>query len=755
MADMGQVVQRLRGLVFSQIQARLWRYKVELGNRRIRALGRHLDAKIEAANKRDFESLTLLATRSEWEHFRDERIATLRHDHDLDSRPAVKLAPSITRTLQGDGFHIDNLVFNSRPGVAVTANCYRPSTAGQTTSPGVVICHGHHYPKTEDELQCLGITLARSGCFVLIMDMLGHGERRQHPFASIADYPGSFEVDSQDYYSRNTLGAQLDLLGASLPGWMSWDLMRGIDLLLTEPGVNPEQIVLIGGVADGGDLAAVAGALDPRVAGVVAFNFGETPVGDWNPTGCIAHTAHNGFWPWLILAAIAPRKLVYGREFAWESQHDPVWQRLVSIYELYKARDSLRSIHGSGSVTGHGPEDSHCNNIGFLHRQQLYSILHEWFGVRIPDAECAARYSWHELASLEGSKKEVYRARPLHELAREISQIRLAKARTERVAGDPAGHVTRLKQDLANILGPMVSVATPVIRSRPSCFGKQEHIDLEVENGVWSHLHIFWPTRLRATPGPIVIGLAQEGNPCLKHCRRDLISRLRHGGAAVCLAELRGVGDGRHGELYRGRISPSTEVASASLALGESLMVSRQRDLRSIIAYLGAREEINHERIALWGDSLATTNSGGVVLAVPFDADERPRLGEPLGGVAALLGGLFEPHIRAIYIHGGLTGYASLLDAPFFCHPPDSIISGLLSVADLCDILAALAPRPVLMEALVDGCNRRATRAEVENVFCLARRAYEIAGVPQLLRIDLEANTADQTAAWLLAALYQ
>jgi hypothetical protein len=159
--------------------------------------------------------------------------------------------------------------------------------------------------------------------------------------------------------------------------------------------------------------------------------------------------------------------------------------------------------------------------------------------------------------------------------------------------------------------------------------------------------------------------------------------------------------------------------------------------------------------MALWGDSLAAPNSTTVALAAPFDADQRPKLGEPLGGVAALLGGLFEPHIRAIYVHGGLTGYASLLDSPFFYQPPDSIIPGILSVADLCDCIAALAPRPLLMEGLVDGCNRRVTRADVEQIFGLARKAYEIAGAPQQLRIDLEPNTADHIAAWLLAALSQ
>ena len=57
-------------------------------------------------------------------------------------------------------------------------------------------------------------------------------------------------------------------------GWMVWDIRRGIDLLLRQPGVDPEKLILIGAVAGGGDPAAVAAALDDRVRCVIPFNFG-------------------------------------------------------------------------------------------------------------------------------------------------------------------------------------------------------------------------------------------------------------------------------------------------------------------------------------------------------------------------------------------------------------------------------------------------------------------------------------------------
>ena len=70
----------------------------------------------------------------------------------------------------------------------MTANLYLPAKPPRTM-PGILISHSHHNPKTQGELQDMGMTWARSGCLVLVIDQLGHGERRQHPFRTEADYP--------------------------------------------------------------------------------------------------------------------------------------------------------------------------------------------------------------------------------------------------------------------------------------------------------------------------------------------------------------------------------------------------------------------------------------------------------------------------------------------------------------------------------------------------------------------------------------
>ena len=138
--------------------------------------------------------------------------------------------------------------------------------------------------------------------------------------------------------------------------------------------------------------------------------------------------------------------------------------------------------------------------------------------------------------------------------------------------------------------------------------------------------------------------------------------------------------------------------------VGEPLLGARLRDLRSVLRYL--REDLGAKRIALWGDSFAPVNGPDVRIDVPFDADKQPAQAEPLGDLLVLLAGLFEPDLKAIYGRGGLSRYQTVFQSPFVYLPHDAIIPGAMTAGDLDDIVAALAPRPVRLEGLVDAQNR-------------------------------------------------
>jgi dienelactone hydrolase len=727
-------------------------------------------ARIRAANQRENKLWSAIATKADWEKYRHLRLAALRESLGRFPEPPRDLKVQVVRALDGDGYRIENMVFESRPGLVVTANLYSPSRAG-TAMPGILICPSHHNPRTQGELQDMGMSWARLGCIVLVMDNLGHGERRQHPFVDAGSYPEKFRVGRQDYYFRYNTALQLCVVGESLIGWMVWDLMRGIDLLLGRPGIDKERILLLGSVAGGGDPAAVAAALDPRITAVAPFNFGgpqpETDyplpagadtafnyagLGSWESTRNLRLSARDGFFPWVIVAAAAPRRLLYAHEFSWDRDHDPVWKRLEKIYALYEAPGNLASMHGRGRVTGKPPEATHCNNIGPEHRQAMYPALNKWFDLRAsPEKEHRVRHKVEDLLCSTASAGP--KLRPMYDLAAELGAERAATARARLGALPPARRLPQMQRDWAALLGDVEPREAP----KRSLFlpGKVadvtiERFALEVEPGIVLPALLLLPPHKAGARAPVVVTFAQEGKRELLRQHGEGIAALVEGGAAVCLPDLRGTGETRPGA-SRGRTSTATTISSTELMLGQTLVGSRLRDLRSVLRYLRNRSDLDAGRIALWGDSLAPANAEGQRLDVPLDADKFPNQAEPLGGLLALFGALYEPEIKAIYAQGGLFSYQELLHS-YFCYlPHDAVVPGALTAGDLTDVAAMLAPRPLRLEGLVDGRNRKVGNEALRSSLESAHIAYR--GARDRLIVQREVARSDLVAAWLLAQL--
>jgi hypothetical protein len=111
-------------------------------------------------NKNDVEVWRAIKTKADWEKFRDERLAKLRESLGKfpDAPKSVKVVT--TKTLQADGCTVECMIYESRPGFFVTANLYVPPKTAKPM-PGFIIVHSHHNPKTQGELQDMGLMWAR------------------------------------------------------------------------------------------------------------------------------------------------------------------------------------------------------------------------------------------------------------------------------------------------------------------------------------------------------------------------------------------------------------------------------------------------------------------------------------------------------------------------------------------------------------------------------------------------------------------
>jgi len=656
--------------------------------------------RMQEANVRESKAFAAVTTKEQWEQYRDVRIQKLKES--LGTFPEVpkEMRVVITRTIDGDGFVIQCILYQTRPGFWVSANLYLPKANPDRKvgghMPGILISHSHHTPKTHGELQDMGMTWARSGVAVLVPDHLGHGERRQHDFRSEKDYDKPFRVSRQDYYFRYNSNLQLSAAGESLMGWMVWDLMRGVDVLLMQKNIDKDRIILLGAVAGGGDPAGVTAALDKRIACVVPFNFGgwqpestvpenpdrDTPwfgEGYWESTRGLRNGARDGFAHFVIVGSVAPRPVIYAHEFAWDAKLDPAWPRLQKIFGFYNATDKLVSIHGKGSVKGKaGPDNTHCTHIGAVHRKGIYPALKEWFGMPVPE-EYSKRLPAEELLCwTDKAKRVVSDTESAFRAAGLIRTRRYLNFEQPLRTVQNAQALTVRRSAWAELLGNIEPVKTPKVivgKEQEIPGGNLQRLALETDPGILVPLFLLSPKDLKEK-SPVVVMVAQGGKAGFLKERGEAIEAFLKAGVLVCLVDVRGTGETSPGDGSPERTSARTSVSQTNLILGQPVIGSQLRDLRTVIRWLQSRNDIDGGKIVLWGDSFAKVNADDARFVMPLDAPDLPYYAEPGGANLTALVTLFEPVVVVAYTRGGISWMWDLWESPYLYVPHDAIIPG-------------------------------------------------------------------------------
>lgn len=167
------------------------------------------------------------------------------------------LHPQITGKIQMDGFHIEKLIFQSLPGIYVTALVYVPDD-GHKSHPAILVPCGHA-ANGKTHYQALSQRLVRRGYIVVSWDPVGQGERSQ--FWDAKAGKSRYNLICAEHA---VLGNLAYLAGTNLARWEIWDGIRSIDYLLTRPDVDPERINITG-TSGGGFQAAHIAALDRRI----------------------------------------------------------------------------------------------------------------------------------------------------------------------------------------------------------------------------------------------------------------------------------------------------------------------------------------------------------------------------------------------------------------------------------------------------------------------------------------------------------
>jgi hypothetical protein len=698
-------------------------------------IGRSLREQIAAANRASSADWSKIQNREDWERYRLEKVAALRKA--IGPFPARAMPPRtlVTNRIRGEGFQIQNLAYESRPGIVVTANLYVPDPRREKM-PGIVISHSHHNPKEQGELQDMGMTWARTGCYVLVPDHLGHGERREHPFVTATDFAGQFQVGRQDYYFRYDTSLQLYLAGESLMGWLAHDLMVGVDQLLAQEGIDPRRIILLGSVAGGGDPAGVTAALDERIACVCPFNFGgpqpenryplpedaETSFnysggGSWESTRNIIGSAADGFLPWVIVGSVAPRHLIHAHEFAWDRERDPVWKRYEKIWSFVDARDKLAFAHGHGTLTGQDPPGSHCNNIGAVHRRQIHEAFRKWFAIDVKlEDEYSSRRTKEELTCMTDEARRQLQPQPLHQVLAKQVDSQLAAVRKARAQATAEQNRKEMQEIWRRLLG---SEEPPkVIKARSGALPMERVGELtirrellEAEPGIAVPVMVLSSGKAKPSGGsPLVVCVAQDGIAGMLKRKSAEIAAWLSEGKVVALVEVRGTGASSPGT-DQGQQGGITSNSATALMLGQTLLGGQLRDLRAAWRHLSAGLGFDKSRMRIVGDSPVAALAEQAAFSYPRRIDQRPTECAPQGALLALLLALYEDDVASVEASGGLATFGSALDSQFVQIPHSCIVPGVLRECDMPDLVAAQAPRKVTLRRMVDARNRTVSGA--------------------------------------------
>jgi cephalosporin-C deacetylase-like acetyl esterase len=269
------------------------------------------------------------------------------------------LHATVTGQVEGHGVVVEKIHFQSKPGLYVTANYYRPKTINGKLPAILYVCghSGRGRDGNKTAFQDHGFWFANNGYTCLILDTLQLGE-----------IPG---IHHGTYGLRGTGAAEAPTrfwwhsAGYTPAGVECWNGVRGIDYLLTRPEVDPDRIGVTG-ISGGGAATFWIAAADERVKVAVPVS-GMSDLESYVKNNvinghCDCMFLYNTYqWDWTTIAAlVAPRPILFAN-----SDNDPIFPMDGNRRIIAKLRDCYK-MNGKGELV-----DEYVSAGGHAYRPDL------------------------------------------------------------------------------------------------------------------------------------------------------------------------------------------------------------------------------------------------------------------------------------------------------------------------------------------------------------------------------------------------
>jgi cephalosporin-C deacetylase-like acetyl esterase len=602
-----------------------------------------------------------------------------------------------TGTLQRAVYQVEKIVYESRPGLFVTANLYLPKT-GSPPYPGVLFQMGHSNNGKSYALYqrcCQG--LVQLGYVVLAFDPMGQGERTYYPGSD-----GWLTRLRSPTEEHDVPGRQMLLVGETATGALLWDAMRSLDVLAAHHLVDPRRLASTG-QSGGGTLTMILAAIDDRLAAAAVSsgnteNFALSPFvapgssddaeQDFIGSGPLAFDRWDLLWPFApkpLLVAVSAHDFFGTYSPSYERNGREEFQKLSRAYAKLGAGDRLKYF-----------ESPLPHALSYPMRIAIYN----WFERFLNHSERAIE----DEPPTNPETDQTLWCGPTGSAIRDFASKTPFALVRERAHNIPT---PQKSADLRLLLGLDPALAETRLEVRGSAkYRNCEVLAVEANTAkqVWAPAWLFLPKQSWTR---VLLLVEPNGRNTAWH-EDELYDQLAGAGIAVCAADVRGVGDleaqfapGAAG--YARSHQTEENFAWASLILGHSLLGQRTTDIIGL------------------ADSLLRAYPQAVITLAARDKMTVP----------ALCAAALEPRIGKVYLVRHLVSWRSVTELENYSCPLANLVPNALQ-ADLPDLARSLSPRPVIVAGAIDAASRLLPRIEAPYTEYREKPAWDFDSLSQL-----------------------
>ncbi|MCA9044151.1 MAG: acetylxylan esterase [Planctomycetaceae bacterium] len=627
------------------------------------------------------------ATLEEWKQAREQLRQRLIENWGGFPETACDLDPQKVGEFQREGYRVERLHFQTRPGIRMTANAYVPDKPGR--HPAVLSVHGHwQLAKSQPEIQSRCIGLAKLGFFVLMVDAFGAGER------GIGKALG-------EYHGEMVAGT-LWPTGLPLAGLQVYENSRAVDYLQARPEVDPNRIGITG-ASGGGNQTMYAGAMDDRLKCVVpvcsvgtyqAYLGAACCMCEVTP-GALSHTEEGA-----ILSLVAPRglMLINATRDAFQFSVGEGAKSLAFAKQVFSLYGKEESAKQAVFESGHG------------YNQPMREAMYGWMTLHLkgegtgePIPEPA-----HDTEEAETLRCFPNDSRPDDF----ITLPQFAAAEGKRLVGQISipTHAEQWRTQEIDRITSLVRMLGP--------FPKREPLNLIQESeeaGVTSFLLNSEPgiklagTEVAGTGRRVILLDFDDGR---KSISSDWAKAFIEQKATVVSVDLRATGTQAWSRDKIGR-APDHNTAEWSLWLGRPLLAQWVWDVARVLHMLDEQR----------GDG------------------ENIVVGVGPAGLVALMASALITRIHRVAMVGTLASFVT--DVPYENQRLGTLVPGILrDVGDIPHIAATVSPRPLIISQATSAVGKPLTLEETEQLFKPATTAYNLENVATALQLHGELTPA-------------